>query len=256
MDEKKINNQYNPSQTCVPLILSGPEGRFWDKLTLCKMLKNKIMKNNAQKFWDKQAKRFDDRDKQFKHANQELIAETKKYLNANDIVLDFGCATGTKTLKLAAGVKQIHGLDFSAEMISEAIKKKDKINATNVSFSQGTIYNDELEKVIYDKIIAFSIIHLLEDSEKAIQRIYELLKPGGLFISETACFKDNMNFKTRFEFTAFRIMRLLGIFPLHLNMFKTSDVEKLLTQHCFHIVKEERFFFNGMSISFMVAEKQ
>ena len=218
--------------------------------------KNQVMINKAQKFWDKQAKRFDNRDKQFEHANQELIAETKKYLNANDNVLDFGCATGTKTLELAAGIKHIHGLDFSAEMISEAIKKKDKINATNVSFSQGTIFNDELEKGSFEKIIAYSIIHLLEDSEKAIQRIHELLKPGGLFISETACFKDKMDYKTRFEFTTFRIMRLLGIFPLHLNMFKTSDLEKLLNRHRFNILQAEKFFFNGMTISFIVAEKQ
>lgn len=184
------------------------------------------------------------------------MAETKKYLNANDVVLDFGCATGAKTLELAAGVKHILGLDFSAEMISEAMKKKNEINAANVSFLQGTIYDDELEKASFDKITAFSIIHLLEDSQKAIQRIHELLKPGGLFISETACFKEGMNFKTRFEFTAFRILRLLGMFPLHLNMFTTSDVKKLLIRNSFHIVKGEKLFFNGMTINFIIAEKQ
>lgn len=214
------------------------------------------MKHKAQQFWDKQAKVFDNTDKRAEHANQVLIAGTKKYLDANDNVLDFGCATGTKTLELAAGVKHILGLDFSGEMISGAMKKKNEMNAVNVSFSQGTIYDDELEKATFDKITAFSIIHLLEDSQKVIQRIHELLKPGGLFISETACFKENMNFKTRFEFTAFRIMRLLGMFPLHLNMFRTSDVKKLLIRYSFHIVKAEKFFFNGMTICFIVAEKQ
>ena len=137
--------------------------------------------NKAQKFWDKKAKSFDNRDKQFEHANQVLVAETKKYLNANDIVLDFGCATGAKTLELATGVKHIHGLDFSAEMISEAIKKKNEINAANVSFSQGTIFNEKLEKASFDKITAFSIIHLLEDSEKAIQRIKNHVSQTKLF---------------------------------------------------------------------------
>ncbi|MGB8492069.1 MAG: class I SAM-dependent methyltransferase, partial [Bacteroidales bacterium] len=153
------------------------------------------MMNKAQKFWDKQAVRFDDSEKQFESASKELIARTKEFLNANDNVLDFGCATGTKTLELADGVKKIHGLDFSAEMISQATNKKNKVNVTNVSFSQGTIFNDDLEKASFDKIIAYSIIHLLEDSEKVIQRIHELLKPGGLLISETACFKNKMEFK-------------------------------------------------------------
>jgi len=211
--------------------------------------------NKAQIFWDKQAKKIDDNEKQFESASRELIAITKKYLNANDNVLDFGCATGTKTLELADAIKHIHGLDISAEMISEATKKKNKVNVTNVSFSQGTIFNDDLEKASFDKIIAYSIIHLLEDSEKVIQRIHELLKPGGLLISETACFKDKMDFKTRLEFTTYRFMKRLGIFPLHLNMFTTSDIEQLITRQNFNIIKAEKLFFNGMTISFIVAEK-
>ncbi len=214
------------------------------------------MINKAQEFWDKQAKRFDESEKKFQPTTREIIARTKEYLNTNDNVLDFGCATGTKTLELADSIKNIHGLDFSAKMISEAIKKKNKVNVTNVSFSQGTIFNDDLEKVSFEKIIAYSIIHLLEDSEKVIYRIHELLKPGGLFISETACFKDKMDFRTRFEFTTYRIMKLLGLFPLHLNMFKASDLEQLLNRHNFNIVKAEKLFFNGMTISFIVAEKQ
>ena len=211
--------------------------------------------NKAQEFWDKQAKRFDDSEKQFGQANQELITKTKEYLNANDNVLDFGCATGTKTLRLADGIKHIHGLDFSTEMINAAIKKKNKLNVTNVSFSQGTIFDNDLEKSSFEKIIAFSIIHLLEKSEKAIQRIYELLKPGGLFISETACFKDRMDFKTRLEVTAFLFMKPLGMFPLQLNMFKTTDLEQLIKSQNFNIVNAEKLFYNGMTISFLVAKK-
>lgn len=211
--------------------------------------------NKAQNFWDKQAKRFDDSQRQFEIASREIISRTKEYLNENDIVLDFGCATGAKTLELAGGIKHIHGLDISTEMITEAIRKKNKTNVSNVSFSQGTIFNDGLERASFEKITAFSIIHLLEDSEKTIQRIFELLKPGGLFISETACFKDRMNFKTRLEFTTYRFMKLLKIFPLHLNMFNTADVEQLISQQHFNILKSENLFFNGMTISFIVAEK-
>lgn len=211
--------------------------------------------NKAQIFWDKQAKKFDDSEKRFEHASRELIDRTKEYLNANDNVLDFGCATGTKTIELADAIKHIHGLDLSAEMVREATKKKDKVNVKNVSFSQGTIYNDDLGKSSFDKIVAYAIIHLLEDSEKVIQRIHELLKPGGLFISTTACFKEKMDFKTRSEFTIYRIMKRLGMFPLHMNMFQVSDVEQLIKRQNFNIVKAENLFFNGMTVSFIVAEK-
>jgi len=211
--------------------------------------------NKAEIFWDKHALRFDNSQKQFEAASKEIISKSKEYLSANDHVLDFGCATGTKTLELAGLIKHIHGLDISAEMISEAMKKKSKATVTNVTFLQGTIFNEDLEKASFDKIIAYSILHLVEASEKVIRRIYELLKPGGLFISETACFSDRMNFKTRLEFTTYSFMKLLGVFPLHLNMFKSSDVEQLISRQNFKILKAEKLFFNGMTISFIVAEK-
>jgi ubiquinone/menaquinone biosynthesis C-methylase UbiE len=211
--------------------------------------------NKAQKFWDQQANRFDDNERQFESETRELIARTREFLNVNDIVLDFGCATGSKTIELADSVKHIHGLDFSAEMISEALKKKNNLNITNVSFSKGTIFNDDLEKASFDKIIAYSIIHLLDESEKVIQRIYDLLKPGGFLIAETACFKEKMEFKTRLQVITYRLMERLAISPLHINMYKTSDVEHLMNRQGFKIVKSEKTFYNGMTISFIVAVK-
>ena len=124
------------------------------------------MTNKAQLFWDKRVKRFDDSETQFDSDFQVILAKTREYLNETDTVLDFGCATGTKTLHLADGIRHIHGLDFSAGMISEASKKKDKAGLVNVSFSQGTIYSTDLEKAAFDKIVAYAIIHLLKDSEK------------------------------------------------------------------------------------------
>jgi ubiquinone/menaquinone biosynthesis C-methylase UbiE len=211
--------------------------------------------NKTQKFWDKQAKRYDYSERQFEPVYKEIIAKTKEYLDEDDNVLDFGCATGTKTIELADGINHIHGLDISTEMINEAIKKKNEANIKNISFSQGTIFSNDLEKASFEKIIAYGIIHLLEDSEKVIQRIHELLKPGGLFISTTACFKDKMAFKNRLRFSTYLFLKRLGIFPLHLNMFKTSDIEKLIDSQNFSIVKAENLF-HGMTISFIVAKKQ
>ncbi|UCH15227.1 MAG: class I SAM-dependent methyltransferase [Bacteroidales bacterium] len=212
------------------------------------------MKNKAQSFWDKQAKRYDYGEKKFETVTKEIIAKTKKYLDSNDNVLDFGCATGTKTLYLASAIKHIHGLDISEEMVKEAIKKKHESNIINCSFSQGTIFNDDLEKASFDKIISYSVIHLLEDSVKVIQRIHELLKPGGLFISTIACFKDKMALKNRLEFKAYLIMKRFGIFPLHLNLYKTADVEKLIENQDFKIVESEKIF-HLITASFIVARK-
>ena len=213
------------------------------------------MNNKAEIFWNKQAGRFDKSQKQFESESREILLRTKEFLNPDDNVLDFGCATGTKTLELAGGIRHIHGLDLSSEMIGLAMKNLNASNVKNASFSSGTIFKDDLEKASFDKIIAYSIIHMLEDREKVIQRINELLKPGGLFIAETACFKERMSPGTRLQFTSFRFLKRLGLFPLHLNMFTTADVAQLVGSHDFYILKSEKLFLNGMTISFNVAEK-
>ena len=213
------------------------------------------MINKTQNFWDKQAKRYDSGEIQFDPVYRDVITKTRKYLKITDNVLDFGCATGTKTIQLADGTKHIHGLDISNEMINEANKKKDKAHIQNISFYQGTINKSDLEKASFDKIIAYGIIHLLEDKEMVIKRIYELLKPGGLFISTTACFKDKMAFKNIVEFKTFLFSKKLGIFPLHLNMFSTNDVKELIGNHNFQIIESEKIFF-GITSVFIVAKKR
>ncbi len=213
------------------------------------------MNIDAEIFWDKQAVRFDKSQDKFESASREIISRTKDFLNPDDNVLDFGCATGAKTLELAGDIRHIRGLDISSEMISLAIKKLNAANLKNVSFSNGTIFKDDLEKASFDKILAYSIIQLLADSEKVIQRINELLKPGGLFISETPCFRERMNFRTRLKFTSYRFLKRLGVLPLQMNMLSASDVSQLISSQDFNILRNEKLFLNGMTISFIVAKK-
>ena len=90
------------------------------------------MISKTQKFWDKQAKRYDYSERQFAPVFKEVVSRTKSYLTIDDKVLDFGCATGTKTIELADSVKHIQGLDISTEMINEANKKLNDSNFENI----------------------------------------------------------------------------------------------------------------------------
>jgi len=213
------------------------------------------MMNKSQKFWDKQAKKYDYNERQFEPVYKEIISKTKEHLNTNDNVLDFGCATGTKTLELARATKQIQGIDISNEMIKEATKKTKDLKITNASFIHGTIFTNVFNEESFDEIISYGVIHLLDDSKNIIRRIHELLKPDGLFISSTACLKDKMALKNKLEFSAYLFIKKLGIFPLHINMFRTSDVEKLIVSQGFDLVKAEKIF-HGITISFIVARKR
>jgi len=212
--------------------------------------------DNIQTFWDKQAKKYDNSERQFEQIFKKVVPKTKTYLTKNDTVLDFGCATGTKTLELAESSGFIYGIDISPEMINEALNKlKAKENISNAGFTSGPIFKNEFSSKVFDKIISYGVLHLINDKEDVIQRIHEMLTPGGLFISTTACLKDKMKLKNRIEFLLYVIIKKLGIFPLHLNMFTTTDVEKLMIDSKFEILESERIF-NGITISFIVAQKK
>ena len=66
------------------------------------------------------AKQFD---KRAKHFEQPPVEKTKQYLNVSDIVLDYGCATGTITNEIADNVKEIQGIDISSKMIDATRRK-------------------------------------------------------------------------------------------------------------------------------------
>ncbi len=210
--------------------------------------------NKKQDFWDKQAKKYDHFERQFEPVFERVIPGTITYFKKDDVVLDYGCATGTKTMKLAGSVRRIHGLDFSPGMIGHAMKKRDETGVENVDFSQGTIFGKEFRDHSFDAVTAYGIMHLLDDKELVVGRIYELLKPGGLFVSTTACLKEKMTIGNRLTFSAYLFVMKIGILPMHLELMCARDVEALIRHGNFHIV-ESQTIFHGMTIEFIVARK-
>ena len=66
------------------------------------------------KFWNRLADNYDD------EVGEETTAITRTYLRKDDIVLDYGCATGAYTVALAGDVAEIRGIDISPRMIELA----------------------------------------------------------------------------------------------------------------------------------------
>ena len=97
--------------------------------------------NKAEIFWDKLAHKYDKTEKRFEQINKKLIERTKKFLNKSDVVLDFGCATGSKPIEIARFVKIIQGIDISTKMVDIANKNKIDSEIKNLYFSKSTIFD-------------------------------------------------------------------------------------------------------------------
>ncbi|ABC29998.1 SAM-dependent methyltransferase [Hahella chejuensis KCTC 2396] len=142
------------------------------------------------KFWDKAAERYARRPVADVGAYEKKLAVTQQFLRADMRVLEFGCGTGSTALVHAPQVAEYVATDASSKMIDIARAKLRDQPVPGLKFDVATLddYNGQSE--IYDVILGLNILHLLRDPDQAIQQVYRLLKPGGVFISNTACLSD------------------------------------------------------------------
>ena len=199
--------------------------------------------NKSEKFWDKVASQSDKQDNKIDQTYIKTVENTKKHLNVSDIVLDYACGTGIITNEIAENVKEIHAIDISSRMIEVAKSKASERNIENMKFTQSTIFDRGYKKESFNVIMAFNILHLLEDTQKVMQRINELSKPGGLFISATPCLGEKMAFLGPFLF----LLSKIGILP-YLKMLKFSELESLIVNGNFKSYSTELFYCSKKAI--------
>jgi 2-polyprenyl-3-methyl-5-hydroxy-6-metoxy-1,4-benzoquinol methylase len=208
----------------------------------------------TEKIFDMSAKTYDKmEDIRFRQNTIKTLENTKKYLHANDIIMDYGCATGTKALELAGNVKKIYSIDISSKMIEAAKRKAVERKNENVDFAQATIFDERYKRESFDVILAFNILHLLEDNRQAMQRITELLKPSGIFISTTPCLGEKMTFEMKYKFSLFLLLIKARLFP-SIKRFKYSELEGLIATGNLQIVEAEKYY-HQLSNYFIVAKK-
>ncbi len=208
----------------------------------------------SEKFWDMISKKFDERSSYFEQTYIKIFENARKYLNGGNIVLDCGCATGTVAIEIAGLVKEIHGIDISSRMIDAAKRKASERRIKNIDFAHATIFDERYKRESFDVILALNVLHLVEDPQKFMQRINELLKPGGLIISATGCLGER---KTFFSFIIFALISLvtkIRIVP-PMSFFKISELENLIVNGNFQIVKTEIFTHHPATEYFIAAKK-
>ncbi len=107
------------------------------------------------------------------------IEESKK-----TFVLDFGCGTGTSTIKLLQKGIAAVSLDASLEML-RVIKSKAETGHLNGLYVVGDIENLPFKENVFDGLICAGVLHHTPDIEKGVKnQSYVLKNKGLLFIAE------------------------------------------------------------------------
>ena len=184
----------------------------------------------ATKFWDKISEKYSKQPIADEAAYQKKLAVTRDYFRSDMEVLEIGCGTGSTAILHAPHVKHIRAIDFSANMIAIAQGKVEAEQIDNVTFEQATIEDLEVPDQSLDVVLGLSILHLLRDRKGAIARVYEMLKPGGLFVTSTVCIGETMSW---FKFIA-PIGRRLGFLPF-VEVLTVQTLADSLTQAGFEL---------------------
>ena len=185
---------------------------------------------SSAKFWDRIAVRYSKQPIADEAAYQKKLEVTRTYLQPDMTVLEFGCGTGTTAIAHAPFVKHIDAIDSSSNMIEIAQGKADAQGIDNVSFRCATIDEYCVPERPLDAVLGLSVLHLLEDKEAVIAKVYAMLKPGGVFVSSTACIADTMKF---FKLLV-PIGQFIGLMPL-VKVFTTNDLQDSLIAAGFEI---------------------
>ncbi len=146
----------------------------------------------STKFWDKIADRYLKQPIADVAAYEKKLQITQEYFQPNMEVLEIGCGTGSTAIVHASYVKHIRAVDFSANMIDIAQTRAAAQNIPNLTFEQSSIDELDIPYQTLDTVLGLSILHLLEDKEAVIAKVFDMLKPGGIFVTSTACLGDKM----------------------------------------------------------------
>jgi len=152
---------------------------------------------------------------------QKRLEKIKKLGHEKGNLLDIGCATGI-FMKAASSTYDCTGLDISNAATDFAI------NEMGLNAKCGTIFNLDFERQYFDVITMWDVIEHVRDPSKYIEKVSQILRPGGLLVLSTGNIESLM----------FKIQRKnwhLLIPPFHLYYFNKTNITKLLENHGFEI---------------------
>ncbi|WP_374438685.1 class I SAM-dependent methyltransferase [Inhella sp.] len=167
-------------------------------------------------------------------------------------VLEIGCGTGTTALSLAGATRRYVASDLAPEMVAIAREKLAAQPTPGLQFEVADATAPHAQAKAFDVLLAFNALHLLPDLDTSLAQALRPLRPGGLFISKTACVGE---MHPLVGWLGIPLARLLGKAPPVL-VFKAPALVAALERQGLRIEAVERHGTQDKDIRvFIVARK-
>ena len=204
------------------------------------------------RFWDRIAVKYAADPIADMAGYEATLRRVQGLLSADQAVLEIGCGTGSTALRLAPNTGRLLATDVSAGMIAIARQKLAAEPVRQLSFAVADADTPVAGPGEYDVVLAFNVLHLVTDLDRALQGAVQALRPGGLLISKTACISE-MN--PLIPCLALPLLRAIGKAPRVL-CFDADMLQWAIARQGMDIVSVERHGTRGRDFRvFIVARK-
>ncbi|HRK40305.1 MAG TPA: class I SAM-dependent methyltransferase [Burkholderiaceae bacterium] len=182
---------------------------------------------HSTRFWDKTARKYAASPIADMAGYEHTLQRVRQRLRPTDRVLELGSGTATTALRLAAATGHYTAADLSPAMVDIArqklkeappdVQQKLHLIVTDADAhlpapAPADGYGMDQTKTAegWDTVLAFNLLHLVPDLGHTLAQVVRHLRPGGLFISKTACIA-HMN--PLVPHVALPVLRLLKVIP-------------------------------------------
>jgi ubiquinone/menaquinone biosynthesis C-methylase UbiE len=229
-----------PSTAIAPLVEASPDADLGGSAA------------RKARFWDRIAVKYAADPIADLAGYEATLRRVQGLLSAEQDVLEIGCGTGTTALRLAPFTRRLLATDISAGMIAIAREKQAAEPLPQLSFAVADADAAVAGPSEYDVVLAFNLLHLVTDLDRALELAMRALRPGGLLISKTACISE-MN--PLIPYLALPLMRAVGKAP-HVLCFRADALQAAVVRQGMDIVSVERHGTRGKDFRvFIVARK-
>ena len=141
-----------------------------------------IDRETIQSFGDEWLEFDEFSDEDIRVAGDEYFDIVPESVYAGKYVLDVGCGTGRWSKYLSGKVSALEAVDPSEAVLSAAALLQ---NNDNVRISQASAGDIPFSNNTFDFVLSLGVLHHIPDTQAAMQKCVDKLKPGGHFLAKT-----------------------------------------------------------------------
>jgi SAM-dependent methyltransferase len=180
-------------------------------------------------FWDRVADRYAARPVGDEAAYAATLDRVRHWMRPDMAVLELGCGTGTTAAALAPAVHRLLGTDLSEGMLRVARKRADGL--PDLTFEQAGALEAGVGRQ-FDMVMAFNLLHLLENRAAVLTAVRARLVAGGVFVSKTPCLGGKPWLRP-----VIAVLRLFDKVPPGIGFLRPARLEAEIAAAGFEIVE-------------------